>query len=111
MGVYNKFTNWVENQLALVERDVQANFDVVAMVGVLGICIGIVWLQLLKRLTSFMVHLTMMLVVEHQTILCLMDLRSEVVQIEMQPTPSTSMLRGQHRHSQTCMEHHPTQDN
>jgi hypothetical protein len=63
VGVYNKFTNWVENQLALVERDVQANFDGVAMVGVLGICIGIVWLQLLKRLTSFMVHLTMMLVV------------------------------------------------
>jgi hypothetical protein len=65
----NELTNWAGKQLSLVERDVKSNFDVMAMAGVVGICAGVVWLQLLQRFTSCMVHLTMLLVVVMTTAL------------------------------------------
>jgi len=67
--VWEDLTVWVENQLALVQRDVRNNFDLVAMAGVVGICTGVIWLQLLQRFTSFVVHVTMLLVVVMTTAL------------------------------------------
>jgi hypothetical protein len=63
MELFERFTQWLVDESANVKRDVQHNFDLMAMAAVIGICVGITWLQLLKRLTSMMVHLTMMLVV------------------------------------------------
>jgi len=62
-ALWQKFTSWLVEESINVQRDVKANYDLMAMAGVVGICIGITWLQLLKRLTSFVVHLTMVLVV------------------------------------------------
>lgn len=61
--LFEQFTQWLVDESINVKRDVQKNYDLMAMAGVIGICVGIMWLQLLKRLTSLMVHLTMMLVV------------------------------------------------
>jgi choline transporter-like protein 2/4/5 len=63
MELLERFTQWLVDESENVKRDVRKNFDLMAMAGVIGICVGITWLQLLKRLTSTMVHLTMMLVV------------------------------------------------
>jgi hypothetical protein len=62
-SVWKEGTSWLVREFALVERDVERNYDLMAMTGVVGLCLGLVWLQLLKRLTSCMVHLTLFLVV------------------------------------------------
>lgn len=61
--LFEEFTQWLVDESANVKRDVRKNYDLMAMAGIIGVCVGIIWLQLLKRLTSTMVHLTMMLVV------------------------------------------------
>lgn len=56
-------TSWMSDEFVLVERDVLRNFDLMAVAGVIGLCLGLVWLQLLKRFTGCIVRLTLMLVV------------------------------------------------
>lgn len=56
-------TAWMSDEFQLVERDVMRNYDLMAVAGVIGLCLGLIWLQLLKRLTSCIVHATLFLVV------------------------------------------------
>jgi len=60
---YNQWMEELSQQLSAVEGNLADNYDLLAVAFAVGLLLGIVWLQLLKRLTTCIVYLTLALVV------------------------------------------------
>lgn len=67
--LWQQFCEWLLAQFALMERDVLRNWDLLLGMLLGGMLLGIIWLQLLKRATSCIVHVTLLLVVVVITLL------------------------------------------